>query len=452
MIYVLIGLAKYINIFLIAIYTFYAFKVLGALDKERQKRIYAVMISIVYGFHFVSYSILFIRTRNMKIPLLYAAQLVLISLCLILYQWIYKNISRLVLINMLFLLTIGYVMLTRLSFDKAMKQFIISGATLLISLVIPILIDKLNHLKIFGWGYGVLGIFLLSTVFIWGEEQYGATNWIRIKGFSVQPSEFVKIVFVFCIAGLLSKKKNFKHIAAVTVLAAVHVLILVFEKDLGGALIYFVTYVVMLYVATGNPFYFFAGLGSGCVASVIAYQVFYHVKVRVMAWNNPWAYIEKEGYQVSQSLFAIGTGGWFGLGLTKGLPTSIPVVDSDFIFSAISEEMGGVFAVCMILITLSCFLMFILISTKLEDEFYKLIALGLSILYIFQIFLSVGGVTKFIPSTGVTLPLVSYGGSSILSSLIMFSVIQGLYIRGQDGGVKHGRRSKRKKAQRDILN
>lgn len=120
------------------------------------------------------------------------------------------------------------------------------------------------------------------------------------------------------------------------------------------------------------------------------------------------------------------------MGLTKGLPTSIPVVDSDFIFSAISEEMGGFFAVCLIFICISTFLMFINIAMKLKNPFYKLIALGLSVMYIFQVFLSVGGVTKFIPSTGVTLPLISYGGSSILSSIIMFSVIQGLYVLSQD--------------------
>ncbi len=351
---------------------------------------------------------------------------------------------------MVFLLVIGYTMLTRLSYDKALKQFFISGVTLTICLVIPIIIDKLKHLKKFGWAYGVLGIVMLLSVFIWGVEQYGATNWIRVAGISIQPSEFVKIIFVFCIAGLLSKRKDFRYVVVVTVLAAIHVLILVFERDLGGALIYFVTYLVMLYIATKSPLYFFLGLGAGSVASFVAYKAFYHVKVRVMAWSNPWAYIDKEGYQVTQSLFAIGTGGWFGMGLTKGLPTSIPVVDSDFIFSAISEEMGGIFALCLILICISCFLMFINTAMKLEDEFYRIIAIGLSVMYIFQIFLSVGGVTKFIPSTGVTLPLISYGGSSMLSSLIMFHVMQGLYILSQDRNDGSEKRRKLKK-EKDSL-
>ena len=145
-------------------------------------------------------------------------------------------------------------------------------------------------------------------------------------------------------------------------------------------------------------------------------------------WSNPWADIDNTGYQITQSLFAIGTGGWFGMGLSQGLPKKIPVVEKDFIFAAISEEMGAIFAICVLLICLGCFLQFMMIATRMQAVFYKLIALGLGLEYIIQVFLTVGGVTKFIPSTGVTLPFVSYGGSSILGTFILFGIIQGLYI------------------------
>lgn len=452
MLNLLVQLSKYINILLIAFYTFYAFYVLGINDKKKQNRIYGKMVGIIYAFHFISYLILYINSMNIKILFLYVGQLIGISLVFILYQWVYNNISKLVLHNMIFLLTVGMVMLTRLAFQKAVKQSIIVGFTLMMSLIIPLLIDKLKHLSKYGWLYGGVGIVVLLSVLFLGKEQYGATNWINIFGFSIQPSEFVKIIFVFCIASLLSKRKDFRYVAVVTTLAAIHVLILVAGKDLGGALIFFITYLVMLYIATCNPLYFMAGLSGGIVASVVAYQLFYHVKVRVMAWSNPWAYIDKEGFQISQSLFAIGTGGWFGMGLSKGLPTSIPVVDSDFIFSAISEEMGAIFALCLILICISCFIMFITIAMKLDNEFYKLIAIGLSILYIFQVFLSIGGVTKFIPSTGVTLPLISYGGSSILSSLLMFSVIQGLHVYSQDGNDNIEKRKRKSSTKKKTKN
>ena len=156
--------------------------------------------------------------------------------------------------------------------------------------------------------------------------------------------------------------------------------------------------------------------------------MFDHVRRRVFAWSNPWADIDNTGYQITQSLFAIGTGGWFGMGLSQGLPRKIPVVEKDFIFAAVSEEMGAIFAICVLLICLGCFLQFMMIATRMQAVFYKLIALGLGLEYIIQVFLTVGGVTKFIPSTGVTLPFVSYGGSSILSTFILFGIIQGLYI------------------------
>ena len=142
--------------------------------------------------------------------------------------------------------------------------------------------------------------------------------------------------------------------------------------------------------------------------------------------------IDSAGYQITQSLFAISSGGWFGLGLYKGTPDSIPFVEADFVFSAIAEELGIIFAVCLILICVSSFIMMMNISAHLTDKFYQLTAFGLGITYIFQIFLTIGGGTKFIPLTGVTLPLVSYGGSSILTTLILFSVTEGLYIIQED--------------------
>ena len=127
-------------------------------------------------------------------------------------------------------------------------------------------------------------------------------------------------------------------------------------------------------------------------------------------------------------MFAIGSGKWFGMGLFQGTPSDIPFVESDFIFSAIAEELGGIFALCLILVCLNCFLTFLKIAMDLDDVYYRLVAGGLAVMYIFQIFLTIGGGIKFIPLTGVTLPLVSYGGSSVLTTLILFSIMQGLYM------------------------
>lgn len=186
------------------------------------------------------------------------------------------------------------------------------------------------------------------------------------------------------------------------------------------------------------------GTAGGCGAAVVAYQFFTHVQVRVQAWKDPWSCIDDAGYQITQSLFAISSGGWFGLGLFEGNPTSIPFVEADFVFSAVAEELGIIFAICVILISISSFIMFMNISIKLRDRFYQLIAFGLGITYIFQVFLTIGGGTKFVPMTGITLPFISYGGSSVLTTLIMFFIIEGLYMIRQDEGVRSVRRKKEK--------
>jgi cell division protein FtsW (lipid II flippase) len=262
----------------------------------------------------------------------------------------------------------------------------------------------------------------------------GAKLSFTVASITIQPSEFVKIIFVFFIACLLYDVTDFHRVCVATVAAAIHVLILVLSTDLGAALIFFVTYIIMLYVATQKPLYFFGGLGVGALAAVVASKLFSHVQVRVSAWKDPFASIHGGGWQIAQSLFAIGTGGWFGLGLYQGMPETIPVGTSDFVFAAISEELGGVFAICIIMVCFSCFMMILNIAMQIKDQFYKLIALGLGCVYGIQVFLNIGGVIKCIPSTGVTLPFVSYGGSSILCTIVMFAVIQGLYIMRQDEG------------------
>jgi cell division protein FtsW (lipid II flippase) len=301
-------------------------------------------------------------------------------------------------------------------------------AAAVVTLVLPFVIDRVWQLSKIPWVYGIGGILLLGIVCIAGTSSFGAQLSLGVGDFSIQPSEFVKISYVFFIATMFYRSTDFKTVIIVTAVAAVHVLILVISKDLGSALIFFVAYVFMLFVATGKWIYLLAGVGGGSLASLLAFQIFDHVKTRVLAWQNPWTDIAGKGYQITQSLFAIGTGGWFGMGLYRGMPKKIPVVEKDFIFSAISEELGAVFALCILFICLGCFLQFMMIASKMQAVFYKLIAFGLGTIYIFQVFLTVGGVTKFIPSTGVTLPLVSYGGSSILSTFIIFGIIQGLYI------------------------
>jgi peptidoglycan glycosyltransferase len=182
------------------------------------------------------------------------------------------------------------------------------------------------------------------------------------------------------------------------------------------------------------------GLGVAAVAGgyiLFKNSLFSHVVTRVEAWKDPFAYIDTGGYQVSQSLFAMGTGGYVGSGLCMGKANTIPVSESDFIFSAICEEMGVIFGLALILVIISIFISFINVAMKCRKPFYKYITFGFAVIYIVQSLLNIGGVTKFIPSTGVTLPLVSYGVSSVLSTLIIFTVVQGVYVITNKEAIKN---------------
>ena len=257
---------------------------------------------------------------------------------------------------------------------------------------------------------------------------------------------------MFFVAGRLQKSTEFKDVVVTTIIAAIHVIILVLSTDLGAALILFVVYLIMLYVATRQPLYLMAGAAGGGVAAVAGYFLFSHVRTRVAVWRGPVSPQTPGGHQVAQSLFAIGTGSWFGMGLMQGAADKIPVATEDFVFAAIAEELGLIFALCMMLICVSCYVMFLNIAMQLRNTFYKLVALGLGTCYIFQIFLTIGGGTKFIPLTGVTLPLVSYGGSSVLSTIMMFAIIQGLYVLREDEEEIIERKKERQKSKKQAFN
>ncbi|HAP02676.1 MAG TPA: FtsW/RodA/SpoVE family cell cycle protein, partial [Lachnospiraceae bacterium] len=282
----------------------------------------------------------------------------------------------------------------------------------------------IKGLKLF---YIVISILLLGIVAVAGRTTYGAKINITIGSIAIQPSEFVKILMVLFIACMLVTDVSRKQVFTTVILCGVLILILAYSRDLGNAMIFYLTLLVMVYAATQKPVYLLGGVGLFGLAAVVGYFAFSHVQTRVLAWKDPLAVIDSAGYQISQSLFAIGTGGWFGTGLYQGMPKKIPVVETDFIFSAISEELGGLFALCLIFICIANFLMMFNIALQINNRFYKLIALGLGALYASQVFTTLGGVTKFIPSTGVTLPLISYGGSSLMATMLLFAMVEGLY-------------------------
>ena len=425
---IIIETSKYLMILLIACYTLFNFRFFAFSDEERKQVMCSRQIQAMFLIHLLAYLIIYLKTEDIRTVFFYLAQVVFFLTYLFLYRVFYRNVSRLLVNNACMLLCVGFIMLTRISFDRAVRQFMIVVISAVITWIVPYIMDHVWQLSRGAWVYAGIGLAFLLVVWAVGNTTFGAQLSLEIGGISFQPSEFVKITFVFFVTAMFYRSTDFKTVVITTAVAAAHVLILVASTDLGSALLLFLVYVFMLFIATSNWFYLGGGLAAGAAAASLAYTLFPHVQTRVEAWLNPWIYIDDKGYQITQALFAMGTGGWFGMGLYQGMPYRIPVVEKDFIFAAVSEEMGGIFALCVLLVCAGCFLQFMMIAGKLQAVFFKLIAFGLGVGYIVQVILNVGGVIKFIPSTGITLPFVSYGGSSILSTFLLFNIIQGLYI------------------------
>ncbi|MBQ5870244.1 MAG: FtsW/RodA/SpoVE family cell cycle protein, partial [Lachnospiraceae bacterium] len=402
----IVEISRYLIILLIAIYTYYNFRFFSMKNEEDRNYACSRQLVCMFMLHFLANLLIVLNTKSEELILFYGMQVLFFVCYLSLSKFFYKKISRLLLNNICMLLGTGFIILTRLNPDRAIRQFLIVVVSAVVTWIIPFIIDRVWQLVKLAWLYGILGVLILAFVCVAGNTSFGAQLSLTVGGISVQPSEFVKISFVFFAAARLYRSTKFKDVVITTVIAALHVVILVLSRDLGSALIFFVTYLFMLFVATSNWLYLGAGVMSGSAAAAAAYNLFSHVRRRVEAWRDPWADIDDKGYQVTQGLFAMGTGGWFGLGLYQGMPQKIPVVDKDFVFAAISEELGVIYALCLLFICVGCFMQFMIIAVKMQAMFYKLIAFGLGIMYITQVFLTVGGVVKFIPSTGVTLPFV----------------------------------------------
>ncbi len=424
----IIELSKYILVINIFLYTVTSFIALLWDDRERKRFLFVLQDVMILINHITSSLVLLSSRQDFTYLFFPVFQMVAVFSYLVLMRAIYPKSNRLILNHIAMLLSIGFVILTRLSLTRSMRQFMIVAMSLVIGLAVPVFMKQFKLIKRCELVFAAIGISILGAVLVSGRFVNGSKLSFSVFGLSFQPSEFVKIIYVLFIACILARAKRFYHILISAVLAAVHVLILVASKDLGSALIYFTTYVIMLFVATRKVRYLIAGLVGAGAASYISYFLFAHVRVRVEAWLDPWNDINATGYQIAQSLFGIGTGGWFGMGIDAGSPGSIPYVEQDFIFSAVCEEYGVLFGICLIAVCINLFLEIVRVAHSCQEPFVKYASYGLGILYVSQLFLTIGGNTKFIPLTGVTLPLISYGGSSVLASVIMFSVVQGFYM------------------------
>jgi len=289
-------------------------------------------------------------------------------------------------------------------------------------------------------GFVGVGLLLLPMTPL-GVTVNGARLWVGFGSFRFQPGELAKICLVIFFAAYLAERKellaiasrriaglhfpDIKHFGPLLVMWGLSLCVMFFEKDLGSSLLFFSIFLVMLYVATARVAYLAIGTLLFAGGAYLGYQTFSHVQSRVQVWLdvfNP-EYIQAEGYQLSQSLFALATGGLFGTGLGRGRPDLIPEAPTDFIFSVIGEELGllgtAAILVCFMLIAARG----LRTSLRTRDDFGQLLAAGLVAIFAIQTIIIIGGVTRALPLTGITLPFMSYGGSSLLSNFVLIALL-----------------------------
>lgn len=333
----------------------------------------------------------------------------------------------LLIVNMLF--SIGVAIIYRLDpkLGRRQLQFYLVGVILFfITYFILKSYKKWDKLILF---YAGISIALFAVTLVFGSYLGGAKNWIIIANkISVQPSEFIKVPLAFFIASFYTNfnKISLKPFGRYLMNFMIYVFIgfLFLQKDLGTALIFFGVLILSQFVYEKDRKLIFVNMFFMILGSIAAYFLFGHVRIRVATWLDPWSDIEATGYQITQALFATASGGLFGTGIGLGRPDYIPVAESDFIFSAICEEMGVFMGVGVVLLFMILVYRAIKISLIQQNKFYSVLAFCIGVLFALQTFIILGGVLKLIPLTGVTLPFISQGGSSMLAGFILLGCLQ----------------------------
>ena len=336
--------------------------------------------------------------------------------------------DRFILVIANLLAAIGMIVQYRMGPEGAVKQLILYGIGIVAMLICILMMRRPRILQKLNWIFALGSIAILAVLLLVGEENGGAKNWINVAGNSVQPSEFVKVALVFIIANSMTaveKRSDWLPSAIVTIAI---VALLVAERDLGAGMLIAGTYLIMFYCATGKVGTTFIGIGAGGLGAVASYYLFDHVKARVAIWKNPWATYSTSGYQIAQGLMAIASGGLWGLGLNLGSPKSIPAYNTDYIFAVICEEFGILFGIAVIALYLLFIIRGALIALNTRNRYLMLVAFGCTVLITLQSFIIIGGVIKLIPLTGITLPFVSAGGSSMIACMMLLGILEGVTI------------------------
>jgi peptidoglycan glycosyltransferase len=336
---------------------------------------------------------------------------------------------------------IGYVFIARLDQDLAGLQATWTAAGIAAFVVTLAVVRRVRDLERYRYTIGFIGLGLLLLPLVPGVGQTvnGARIFVSLGPVNFQPGEFAKVALAVFFASYLAEKRELlgmatfqvgpvrmpepKHLGPVLVAWGVSLVVMFYETDLGSSLLFFALFVVLLWVATERVTYVVISSVLFAAGSYLAWTQFGHVQARVDTWLNPWDTRLGAGFQVTESWFALAFGGLTGTGPGLGRPDRIPVVETDFIFAAIGEELGLAGAT----LVLVAFLLFVgsglRTAAAAEEPFDKLLATGLTFLIGFQAFLIIAGVIRLLPLTGVTLPFISYGGSSLLANYVLLALL-----------------------------
>ncbi len=338
---------------------------------------------------------------------------------------------------------VGIAFITRLDipldahFARSQAVWLFAGVAVLV--VTLLAVRSLEALARYKYTIMLAAIALLVLPALVGHEVNGAKLWLRFGTLSFQPGEVAKILVVLFLAAYLSENRELlsistrrflgvwipplKQLGPLLLMWAISLFVLIAEKDLGSSLLFFGIFLVMIYAATGRVGYVIVGLALFALGATAAYLAFDHVQTRVAIWLDPFADVADRGYQLVQSLFALGAGGVGGVGIGRGFPTRIPSVETDFIFAAIAEEIGLLGGAALIIAYAVFCLRGLATAARARSDMAALTATGLAAAIGLQVFVIVGGVTRLVPLTGVTLPFVSYGGSSIVANFMLLGLL-----------------------------
>lgn len=321
-----------------------------------------------------------------------------------------------------FLCALGVLILYRIDPGHGIAQTVNYGVGVGCMLAATMAVKKIRSWTPLTLLLMIISAVLLAAPCVIGVEKNGAKAWINIGSYSLQPSEIVKICFLLVTADLLSRRK----LILCVLYAGGCMLLLMLQQDLGTALIYYFTVMILIYAATGSLFLIGCGLAGGVGAAVLGYTMFAHVKVRVAMWMDPWQDPMGKGYQIVKGLLAMVNGGTWGMGLGQGNATHIPMAQNDYIFAVVMNEFGVIFGAMVVGFYILIAVRGTMIANRTTNRMHAMLAIGSVGMIVMQAFVIIAGVIKMIPLTGVTLPFISSGGSSMVSSLTVMGLVQGV--------------------------